>query len=164
MNNYLCTILIELIFYKLTHVRIEDAFLDNIKCNNARRNHGEHDDNDSIPSNGFITFSINIFFVFKIKHSHTHKCSQKNKCPVAIAYPAVHSGGIRAVAIATPGRTLPLPLVHIATMPAAPPQKAISTSYKVGDVRASNSDCTSSNGEIMKYTVAVTTLMTTATK
>src|SRR5574344_578075 len=79
MNNYLCTILIELIFYKLTHVRIEDAFLDNIKCNNARRNHGEHDDNDSIPSNGFITFSINIFFVFKIKHSHTHKCSQTNK-------------------------------------------------------------------------------------
>ena len=76
--------------------------------------------------------------------------------------PAVQSGGMRAVAMATPGSTLPLPLQLSATMPAAPPHKAMSTSYRVGDVRARSSDCASLRGVSRKYTVAVTTLMSVA--
>ena len=38
------------------------------------------------------------------------------------------------------GSTLPLPLVERANIPAAPPKRAIITSYSVGDVRANNSD------------------------
>lgn len=66
--------------------------------------------------------------------------------PVAIPKPAVQSGGIKAVAIATPGSTFPFPFVARATMPAAPPHNAISTSYSVGDVRAKSSDWASSSG------------------
>ena len=66
--------------------------------------------------------------------------------PLARPKPAVQSGGINAVAIATPGMTLPLLFVELATMPAKPPKKAISTSYTVGCVRASSSLCASSRG------------------
>ena len=47
---------------------------------------------------------------------------------MANPYPAVQSGGMRAVAMATPGITLPLPFVAMASIPAAPPQSAMSTS------------------------------------
>ena len=47
---------------------------------------------------------------------------------LAIPNPAVHKGGIRAVAIATPGRMFPLSLEAMATIPAAPPNRAIRTS------------------------------------
>lgn len=83
---------------------------------------------------------------------------------MAIPKPAVHNGGISAVAIATPGRTFPLPFVARATIPAAPPHKAMRTSYNVGEVRANNSDCASSRGVSKKYNVAVKTLMIVATK
>lgn len=50
-------------------------------------------------------------------------------CPVASPKPAVQSGGISAVAIATPGMTVELrSLRDCATIPARPPKKAISTS------------------------------------
>ena len=84
--------------------------------------------------------------------------------PVANPNPAVHSGGINAVAIATPGITLPFSLVATATIPARPPTKAMNTSYMVGEVRANNSDCTSSSGVKAKYIVAVVTLNTVAMK
>ena len=59
---------------------------------------------------------------------------------VAIPYPAVQRGGIKAVAMATPGITVEvLSLRDWATMPAKPPNKAINTSHMVGDVRAKSS-------------------------
>ena len=60
--------------------------------------------------------------------------------PVAMPYPAVQRGGMRAVAIATPGMTFPPSLRVIPMMPASPPKTAIKTSQMVGDVRASSSD------------------------
>ena len=65
--------------------------------------------------------------------------------------------------MATPGITCPLLLVVSASTPAAPPQKAISTSYSVGDVRASSSLLASLMGDNMKYTVAVSTEISAAT-
>ena len=65
---------------------------------------------------------------------------KKLNCKVAKPYPAVQIGGINAVAMATPGITLPFRLVLIAIMPAKPPNKAIRTSYIVGLVRANNSE------------------------
>lgn len=50
-------------------------------------------------------------------------------CRVANPNPAVHSGGISAVAMATPGMTVDVrSLRDWATIPARPPKKAISTS------------------------------------
>ena len=60
--------------------------------------------------------------------------------PFAIENPQVQSGGIKAVAIATPGITVfVLSSLVCPMIPAIPPKNAISTSKKVGDVLASNS-------------------------
>jgi hypothetical protein len=59
--------------------------------------------------------------------------------PVAKPKPAVQSGGIRAVAIATPGITVGTSLRELATIPARPPKIATPTSRSVGVVRAVNS-------------------------
>ena len=48
---------------------------------------------------------------------------KKFHCRVANPYPAVQIGGISAVAMATPGITLPLNLLLTATIPAKPPKK-----------------------------------------
>jgi hypothetical protein len=62
----------------------------------------------------------------------------------------VHSGGINAVAMATPGISVVGSFRVCPIMPAAPPKKAISTSQIVGDVRANSSDETSDSGVITK--------------
>lgn len=54
--------------------------------------------------------------------------AKKEILPIASPYPAVQSGGIRAVAMATPGIGLPLLTRVIAMTPTSPPKKAISTS------------------------------------
>ena len=49
----------------------------------------------------------------------------------AIPYPTVHKGGIRAVAIATPGNTVRVPVLSLteaAITPANPPKNAIAIS------------------------------------
>ncbi len=52
-------------------------------------------------------------------------------------YPAVQRGGMRAVAMATPGITVDVrSFLDCATMPAKPPAVATSTSHTVGEVRA----------------------------
>ena len=49
--------------------------------------------------------------------------------PFAIAYPQVHNGGIKAVAIATPGITVFVLSILVSPMiPASPPKNAMSTS------------------------------------
>ena len=61
--------------------------------------------------------------------------------PLAIEYPQVHRGGISAVAIATPGTTVPNFSSLVCPMiPVNLPKKAMSTSKKLGDVLAINSD------------------------
>ena len=54
----------------------------------------------------------------------------KSQFPVPKPNPTVQSGGIKAVAIATPGITLPVRWLRLlnATIPAKPPHKAIPTS------------------------------------
>ena len=52
----------------------------------------------------------------------------KVHCQFAIPYPTVQSGGIRAVAIATPESTVPFSFLVFSNIPAVPPKKAISTS------------------------------------
>ncbi len=84
-------------------------------------------------------------------------------CHVANPYPAVHKGGMSAVAMATPGITLPFCRHAAATIPAPPPKKPISTSYIVGDVRASSSDRPSLTGEIRKKSVDAITENSAAT-
>ena len=60
--------------------------------------------------------------------------------PLAIEYPHVHSGGMSAVAMATPGITLlVVSLRVVATAPAKPPAVAMRTSQMAGFVRASSS-------------------------
>ena len=70
---------------------------------------------------------------------------------------------MRAVAMATPGMTFPLSLMLRATMPAAPPMKAMSTSKSVGEMRASSSDPASWKGETRKNRQAVRMLSRVAT-
>ena len=54
---------------------------------------------------------------------------KKRNCPVASPKPAVQRGGMRAVAMATPGMTVDVRSCRVcATMPARPPNRAISTS------------------------------------
>ena len=65
---------------------------------------------------------------------------KKYTLPVAIPKPAVHNGGIKAVAIATPGITLLFSVLVIAIMPASPPKAAIKTSQIEGEVLAKISD------------------------
>ena len=48
--------------------------------------------------------------------------------PQASPYPAVHSGGINAVAMATPEITVPFSFLQSSRIPAKPPKEAISTS------------------------------------
>ena len=80
-------------------------------------------------------------------------------CFVANPYPTVHNGGIRAVAIATPGITL-LVLVRVKPIiPAIPPVKAIITSHIVGLVLAKISLPAVVIGVILKYKVDVSTLI-----
>ena len=90
----------------------------------------------------------------------------KSQLPVPIPNPTVQSGGIKAVAMATPGMTLPMRWLRLlrATIPASPPHSAMPTSYMVGEVRASSSDWTSSSGVTRKYMVAVATLNSVATR
>ena len=57
----------------------------------------------------------------------------------AMPYPAVQSGGISAVAIATPAIAVPLSFLHTSTIAARPPSNAMNTSYIVGFVLASSS-------------------------
>ena len=69
----------------------------------------------------------------------------------AIAYPQVQSGGISAVAIATPGITVFVLSILVCPMiPAIPPKNAISTSKNVGDVHASSSTVGSLTGDKRK--------------
>jgi len=71
--------------------------------------------------------------------------------PFAIEYPQVHSGGMRAVAIATPGITVfALSCLVCPMIPASPPKKAMRTSKNVGEVLASNSTVGSLTGEKRK--------------
>lgn len=71
--------------------------------------------------------------------------------PFAIEYPQVHSGGIRAVAIATPGITVVVLSCLVCPMiPAIPPKKAMSTSKKVGPVLANSSAVGSLTGDKRK--------------
>lgn len=52
--------------------------------------------------------------------------------PFAIEYPQVHKGGIKAVAIATPGITVfVLSSLVCPIIPASPPKNAINTSKKL---------------------------------
>ena len=82
--------------------------------------------------------------------------------PFAIEYPQVHSGGISAVAIATPGITVfALSSLVCPMIPAIPPKNAMSTSKNVGDVLASSSTVGSLTGERKKYMDAAITLMAT---
>ena len=54
-------------------------------------------------------------------------------CPFAIEYPQVHKGGIKAVAIATPGITVfVLSSLVCPMIPASPPKNAINTSKMLG--------------------------------
>ena len=70
--------------------------------------------------------------------------------PLANPKPAVHNGGINAVAMATPGMTLLFSLREPARMPVKPPNKATNTSRNVGLVRANSSLPASSIGEMRK--------------
>ena len=54
--------------------------------------------------------------------------------PAAIEYPTVQTGGIRAVAIATPGTMLLASFFRAPIIPAKPPTNAITTSQIVGEV------------------------------
>ncbi len=59
-----------------------------------------------------------------------------SRFPVAIEYPTVQTGGIRAVAMATPGTMLLASFFRAPIMPANPPTNAITTSQIVGEVLA----------------------------
>ena len=84
------------------------------------------------------------------------------RLPEASPKPAVQSGGMSAVAMATPEITVPLSLRLISMMPAKPPKSAISTSYMVGLVRARSSvGFSSSRGDTRKYMLEARILMTT---
>ena len=86
------------------------------------------------------------------------------RLPVASPKPAVHNGGMRAVAMATPEMTVPLSFRLISMIPAEPPNKAMNTSYIVGLVLVSNSvGFSSSSGDTRKYTVDARMLITTIT-
>ena len=66
-------------------------------------------------------------------------CEEIDLVEVNISCPNVHKGGMRAVAIATPERTVPFSLRESSNIPAIPPKKAMKTSYTEGLVRAINS-------------------------
>lgn len=85
-----------------------------------------------------------------------------DKEPVANPNPAVQSGGIMAVAIATPGNTVPLFFFVISKMPAKPPNSAIRTSKIVGFVLDRSSvGFSSSSGDNKKYKNEAMILITT---
>ena len=86
---------------------------------------------------------------------------KKSALPPAIPYPAVQSGGINAVAMATPGITLFFSVLVLPIAPAIPPAKAIKTSHIVGLVLANNSSVVPVNGDIKKYTLAAKIAKTT---
>src|SRR5512146_1542893 len=80
----------------------------------------------------------------------------------ASPYPAVHIGGIRAVAIATPGNAAVSFDLELATMPAVPPKKAIRTSRRVGFILDSISCVVFPSGVTRKYTALADRLKITA--
>ena len=90
---------------------------------------------------------------------YKYKAPNKNMdCPVATPYPAVQSGGIRAVAMATPGTIVIaafLLLEALAIIPARPPKKAIKISKVCGLTRPNNSEVSPLIGVIKKYIVDV---------
>ena len=82
--------------------------------------------------------------------------------PVARPYPAVHKGGISAVAIATPEKTVPFSFLHCSNIPAKPPNRAIMTSKIVGLVLARSSvGLLRFRGVIRKYRSDTTILIET---
>ena len=88
-------------------------------------------------------------YAFKIKRYPAPR--SMSHLPFAIENPQVHKGGIRAVAIATPGITVfTLSSLVCPMIPASPPKNAIRTSKNVGDVLASNSAVGSLTGERKK--------------
>ena len=71
--------------------------------------------------------------------------------PVAKPKPTVQSGGIRAVAIATPKTTEEIvPFFVLAIISASPPKKAIRTSLMSGFVLDNNSEDSSLRGKKAK--------------
>ena len=70
------------------------------------------------------------------------------KLPFASPYPAVHKGGIKAVAMATPKITEAIvPFFVFATIKAVPPKKAIKTSRISGLTLPNNSEVSSLKGK-----------------
>ena len=75
----------------------------------------------------------------------------KSEFPIASPYPTVHSGGINAVAIATPKITeLIVPFFVLAIIKAKPPKKAIKTSLISGCVLDNSSEDSSLKGKKAK--------------
>ena len=74
---------------------------------------------------------------------------------LAIPNPETQSGGIKAVAIATPGIALDLSFCEPEIIPAIPPNKATAASKNVGAVRWLISVVKSPKGVIKKYKVEV---------
>ena len=101
--------------------------------------------------------------IIEVKHIKNPFIKNKYNAPkknfnwrVARPYPAVQSGGINAVAIATPGITLPFSFLVKPIIPAKPPQIAIKTSHIVGLILARSSEWAVDIGEIVKYRAEVT--------
>jgi len=69
---------------------------------------------------------------------------------VANPKPAVQSGGINAVAMATPGIAFVWSCLDMDTMPAMPPKRATNTSSNVGNVLACSSLVICPNGVNIK--------------
>ena len=74
----------------------------------------------------------------------------------------MHSGGISAVAMATPGIRFDLTRRVTPITPARPPNRAISTSQIDGVVRASSSEWACVSGVNQKYKVDASKLMNAA--
>ena len=83
--------------------------------------------------------------------------------PTVSPYPATHSGGMRAVAMANPGMAFVLSARVTEMMPARPPNTAISPSSTVGSVRERISWVKMSRGVKKKYTELVMSAMAMAT-
>ena len=84
-------------------------------------------------------------------HHVSMKCSNAEEYAAVRAYPQVQSGGISAVAIATPGMILlDLSFLVCPTIPATPPEIAMMTSKKLGLVRANSCSVGSLTGDNRK--------------
>ena len=77
-----------------------------------------------------------------------------SQLPIARPYPAVHKGGINAVAMATPKITEAIvPFLVLAIIKAKPPKNAIRTSRISGRVLPNNSELSSLKGNNQNYEV-----------